>query len=169
MRLGEVLISTPTPNGPAKHLVIDDVAVDSHTDPRIVHIRLRIPKTDQHGPGVNIYFGHTIADLCPMSVLLSYLVIRGNAPGPLFQSEEGRPLTKAAFVSRIQQILSVSGMQANLYKGHSFRIGAAIMAAANGVPDHLIKVLGWWASSCYQLYIRTPPGRFTSISQLPQH
>ncbi|XP_048583959.1 uncharacterized protein LOC125563135 [Nematostella vectensis] len=41
-------------------------------------------------------------------------------------------------------------------KGHSLRIGTASYAAAAGLPDWLIKVLGRWSSDCYQLYVRTP-------------
>ena len=35
--------------------------------------------------------GKTGDDICPMSALLSYLVLRGNKPGPLFQWENGSP------------------------------------------------------------------------------
>ena len=47
------------------------------------------------------------------------------------------------------------GLPFESLKGHSFRIGAASAAAAAGLPDWLIKVLGRWSSNCYQLYIRT--------------
>ncbi|XP_078343927.1 uncharacterized protein LOC144629561 [Oculina patagonica] len=49
-----------------------------------------------------------------------------------------------------------AGLPYKSLKGHSFRIGAASTAAAAGLPDWLIKVLGRWSSDCYQLYIRTP-------------
>ena len=48
---------------------------------------------------------------------------------------------------------------------HSFRIGAATVAARNGVPDHLIQAMGRWSSNAYQLYIRTPSASLATLSQ----
>ena len=58
----------------------------------------------------------------------------------------------------------------NTYLAHSFRIGAATVAARNGIPDHLIQALGRWTSNAYQLYIRTPSEALAGISgQLAWH
>ena len=51
------------------------------------------------------------------------------------------------------------------FSSHSFRIGAATVAARNGVPDHLIQTMGRWSSNAYQLYIRTPSESLTTLSQ----
>ena len=48
-----------------------------------------------------------------------------------------------------------AGLPYSSLKGHSFRIGVASTAAAAGLPDWLIKVLGRWSSDCHQLYIPT--------------
>ena len=52
--------------------------------------------------------------------------------------------------------LSKAGVVSSEYCGHSFRIGAATMAAALGLEDSLIKALGRWESSAYQLYVKLP-------------
>lgn len=41
------------------------------------------------------------------------------------------------------------------YSGHSFRIGAATLASCNGVPEHLIQILGCWSSQTNHRYIRS--------------
>ena len=50
------------------------------------------------------------------------------------------------------------------YSSHSFRIGAATVAARNGVPDHLIQTLGRWSTNVYKSYIRTPVEALASTS-----
>lgn len=52
--------------------------------------------------------------------------------------------------------LEAVGIDALLYLGHSLRIGAATLAAAVRIPDHVIKMLGQCQSEAYHLYIKTP-------------
>jgi len=61
------------------------------------------------------------------------------------------------------QILASTNIPGN-FSSHSFRIGAATVAAHNGVPDHLIQALGCWSSSAYQLYIRTLSESLAALS-----
>ena len=56
--------------------------------------------------------------------------------GPLFTFSDGSPLTQQQLPSTVQSILHSAGYTGS-YSGHSFRIGAATMDAAGGVPDHL--------------------------------
>ena len=64
----------------------------------------------------------------------------------------------------LRQMFSAAGLSGN-FSSHSFRIGAATVAAHNGVPDNLIQSLGRWSSDVYQLYIRTPAEALASLSQ----
>ena len=75
------------------------VAVDSHTNPRMVQIHLK-------------------KSLC------QDLHIMGFTQGLFFLDAEGKMLTKSVFVHRIRDLLQ-SGFQAHQYARHSFRIGAA--------------------------------------------
>jgi len=52
--------------------------------------------------------------------------------------------------------LQLCDLPADHYFTHRFHIGAATIAAAEGVPSWLIKVLGRWSSDCYEHYNRTP-------------
>ena len=82
------------------------VAVDSHTNPRMVQIHLK-------------------KSLC------QDLHIMGSTQGPFFLDAEGKMLTKSVFVHRIRDLLQ-SGFQAHQYTGHSFRIGAATYSSLSG-------------------------------------
>ena len=163
--MGELTSPTVTNQEPVDCVSVGDVAVDDHNNPSLVRIHLRRSKTDQLGKGVDIYLGRTDEDLCPVAALLAYLAVRGKEPGPLFRLSDGRLLTKQIFIEKVRAALSVLGYDYTSYAGHSFRIGAATTAAACGIEDSLIKILGRWESSAYQLYVRSSRQTLKSVSK----
>lgn len=146
------------------HLGLADVAVDSTVNPSCLRINIKASKTDPFRKGCSIHIGRGSSPLCAIQSLLAYLAVRGNTAGPLFLHQDGRPLTRATLSTWLRRILSSAGLQGN-FSSHSFRIGAATVAARNGVPDHLIQALGRWSSNAYQLYIRTPADSLAKLSQ----
>ena len=65
-------------------------------------------------------------------------------------------LTRSAIVDLLRHVACQVGLPYISLKGHSFWYWRCLSAAAAGLPDLLLKVLGGWSSDCYQLYIRTP-------------
>jgi hypothetical protein len=61
----------------------------------------------------------------------------------------------------VREALAAAGVDQSAYSGHSFRSGAATTAARQGT----IKMLGWWKTSAYQLYIQTPKEQLAAFSQ----
>ena len=146
-------------------LSIQDVARDATNPPSFIRLHLRCSKTDPFKHGVFIYLGATGQRICPVSALLSFLVVRPqNLSGPLFQYPDGSPLTRTHFIKEVRSALTQAGIDSSHYNGHSFRIGAATAAGQAGIPDHIIKMLGRWESSAYTLYIRTSGSQLASIS-----
>ena len=86
--------------------------------------------------------GSTGADICPVAAIVDYLQFRGSSPGPLFQLEDGKPLHRRLFTTEVQKALSSAGFDSALFKGPSFRIGAATTANLVGIPETTIKLLG---------------------------
>ena len=99
-----------------------------------------------------------------MEAVLDYMVRRGQQPGPFFVLESGQFLTKERFVKAMHEALTSLGYNCSLYAGHSFRIGAATVAAQHGVQDSLIKTMGRWESAAYLRYIRTPKEVLGSVA-----
>ena len=118
-------------------------------------LRIKASKTDPFRMGCFLHIGRGELPLCAIHSLLVYLTPRGDAPGPLFLFRDRRPLTRALLTLWLRDILSSAGIQGN-FSSHSFRIGAATVAARNGIRDHQIQALGQWTSSAYLSYIRTP-------------
>ena len=166
MRCGEFMLPDATPFDAGKHLTAADIAVDSHHDPTMVSVRIKRSKTDQFGEGTTIYLGKTSSAICPVTAILSYLAIRPEGQGPLFVTADSKPVTKQRFIRKIREVLAKAGIDASGYKGHSFRIGAATTAAACGLNEGMIKTLGRWASSAYQVYIKIPPQELANIAPI---
>ena len=164
--MGELTSLTVEGRIPLLCVLVEDVAVDSVHNPSMIKIHLRTSKTDQYGQGVNIYLRRTGSDLCPVYALLAYnLAVRGSEHCPLYKLQDGQCQTKDLFITRLRSALSVLGYDESSYAGHSFRIGAATTAAERGIEDSVIKMLGRWESSAYQLYVRTSQQALVSISR----
>ena len=136
-------------------------ALDSLTSPTKIMLRIKTSKTDPFRSGVTICLGRTGRDLYPVAALLSFIAL---APGPLFHFQDGTALTRPALVRELRSALQAIGVDARHYSGHSFRIVAATSAAAAGVEDSIIKILGRWQSSAYTQYVRVPPDQLAEVS-----
>ena len=119
-------------------LSVDSLEIDNFWDPHVVKLHLQRSKTDPFREGTTINIPCTGDDLCPVAALLSWLVYRGQAPGPLFFMQSGTPLTPPRLVTELRGVLRELGLEAEHFSGHSFWRGAATTAAAQGVTDSQI-------------------------------
>ena len=165
LRAGEICTPSNAKFDPGCHLSPADISIDDLSHPSILRICIKQSKTDPFRKGVHIIVGATGDCLCPVAAVLQYLAIRGKEPGPLFRFSNGSALTRQNFVSSVRRALSGIGLQTSLYSGHSFRIGAATTAAAQGISDALIKTMGRWESIAYTTYIQTPIDQIAAVSR----
>ena len=85
-------------------LSVSDISVDE-ARPLSIHT----PEAVQR-KGVLIVLGKTNqCPLCPVSALLSYLVARGKAPGPLLMWSNGQFLSRVQFVREVRKALELAG------------------------------------------------------------
>ncbi len=140
LRAGEFTVPNDRSFDPQTHLSTNDIAVDSHTAPTLMRVPIKASKTDPFRHGVDIFLGQTFDSLCPISAMLAYLAMRGESPGFLFAFADGRLLTQR-LADNLRSVLSQVKIDSRAYSGHSFRIGAATTAAAQGIQDATIKML----------------------------
>ena len=164
LRSGEVCTPSVTDYDPSAHLSFSDIAVDSHENTSSIAVKIKASKTDPFRQGVTIYLGATGTKLCPVKAILAYIAVRGSAQGPFFRFNNGQFLTRERLVKELRAALSKAHINPDLYAGHSFRIGAATVAHAQGIEDSMIMTLGRWKSNAYQRYIKIPQQRLASIS-----
>lgn len=147
------------------HLSFKDVAVDNRNSPSFIRLTVKQSKTDRFRQGDFVYLGKTSCEVCPVVAVLLYLVVRGAAPGPLFLSENLKPLTRVEFNSAVSSLLRELGLQASQYNTHSFRIGAATSVKEAGVSDIYVKKLGRWQSDAFQQYVKPPAAKLATFSK----
>ena len=93
LRAGEFLCSSLEKYDPAVHLSLADVALDSHSNPTIVRVRIKQSKTDPFRAEVDVFLGCLGSKICPVKALLSYLAKQGSQPGPLLYMQALVPLS----------------------------------------------------------------------------
>ena len=101
------------------------------------HISISIPRSQ------NAY--------CPVAALSLFTARRGRSEGPLFLLS---PITPSQLNSWLSGSLSWASLHQLNIKAHSFRIGAATHASAQGYSDAQIQRMGRWKSSAFKKYIR---------------
>ena len=109
-----------------------------------MHVWIKGSKTDPFRKGCFVHSGLGGHPLCAVQAMMSYLV------------------SMMSYLAS-RQIMASAQIPGN-FSSHSFCIGAATVAARNGVPDHLIQTMGRWSSNAYQLYIRTPADSLVALS-----
>ncbi|XP_062570433.1 uncharacterized protein LOC134232478 isoform X2 [Saccostrea cucullata] len=95
-------------------------------------------------------------ETCAVLAMFDYLHVRGEEDGPLFMLRDHSPITRHMFNEQLKISLTFLGYDTKIYKGHSFRIGAASWAKSKGVSDDQIQLLGRWKSEAFRRYIRIP-------------
>ena len=144
---------------PATDLTIGDFRFELAPDgsPVRVIITIKISKTDQYANGTEVVVGLGFDGLCCVSALHTYFLRwrRGALPtAPAFTTADGSPATYDFLAVGLRTALTEAGIDPSLYASHSFRSGGATAAAAEGVPEYLIKLQGRWASCVFLRYVR---------------
>ena len=96
LRSGEVVVPLVSEYDPAVHLSVEDVWVDSISAPQYLGVWIKASKTNPFRKGVLVYLGRTDKELCPVAAVLSYMVLQGEAAGPLFCFSDGRYLSRSS-------------------------------------------------------------------------
>ena len=136
---------------PSHDLTIADVSINPHH----FSLLLKHSKTDRDRKGSSVIISESNSAFCPLSSMTQYMKSRPRASNqePLFATEEGNPMSRAWFASRLRLLCQTCGLPPERYTPHSFRIGAAT-TAATVAPVATLKAMGRWSSSAYQRYLR---------------
>ncbi len=138
----------------SRMLQVSDVHISGYGDVGM-DVIIRHSKTDQKSRSVKLKISNLQEKtLCPVKAMREFLAVRPLGQGALFIHMDKLPLTYNQINTVIRKCTDLLGLPSMLYSSHSLRIGAATSAAANGISEDLIKEMGRWKSSSFQLYIR---------------
>ena len=101
LRISEFTTPGDSPYDPASHLSLNDIAVDSRANLRLLQLPLKQSKTDLFKQSVTVHLGATDSPVCPVKAVLLYLVKRDTRPGPLFITSEGKGWTRRMFCASL--------------------------------------------------------------------
>ena len=150
-RIGELLVSVGGILANSRVIQLEDVKFACNN----MTISIRYYKHNIQGILASIPIAVQQApNPCPVQSLQAFIKLRGNKPGPLFAFPSGVGIKRDYFDSRLKTLASLCHLNDSVFKGHSFRIGGATLAAAKGFSDAQIRALGRWRSDAFKKYIR---------------
>ena len=155
-RLANIVPESQAKFDPKRHLTRGDVVADAHG----LIVTFKATKTIQFGerklriPLIRI----PGSPLCPVRAYRRMVrLMPAPAKSALFLLPQQRGvqlLTKRRLISEFRRSLQAAGVpNAQGFRGHSFRRGAASWAFNQGVPGELIQLYGDWSSDAYKLYL----------------
>ncbi|MES9882606.1 MAG: site-specific integrase [Sedimenticola sp.] len=148
-RIGEITLHSS--GNSCKTMQLADVSIIHNQS---VEVTFRFYKHNIKAVPHTVSFSHGPTTYSAVRALETYLAVRGKAPGPLFLHHNKKPVTRGAFDHLLHRALAFCRLDSSRYKGHSFRIGAATVAAQNNLSDAQIRDLGRWSSNAFRRYIR---------------
>ena len=155
---------------PAFNLLAEDIAVveDSESGGHALQIKVKAPKEDKRGKSVIVDVFQARRDICPVTAYIKWQkLLPPSEPGlPAFRWSSGAPLTSRRLNSILKDRLAgyLDGAEAQ-YTSHSFRTGAASMMGSLGYTDDDIKVVGKWASSAFEKYVKLPRNKRKAVAR----
>ena len=155
LRLGEILVRSSQNRNKVVQLQDVQILYDNGKPVNLV-LTLRHYKTIKHNRPITISLSANTQqpDFCPMTAMHKYLSIFKPQSGPLFQFIQGTSVNNKFITDKLSFILRFLGINPQFYKGHSFRIDAAIHAANIGFSEFYIRKLGRWNSTAVNQHIR---------------
>ena len=167
LRASELTVAAGQFN-PNIHLTNGDVIFNAGLVKPYVSVHIKRSKTDKFNKGFDVVIGCSGHRVCAYCSLLEYYKLKAIT-GPVrqddpFLSVGGFALTKSLLQKETRLQVARLGLDPSSFSGHSFRSGSATTAAAAGLADWEIKLLGRWTSDAYQRYIRATPSLLSSFS-----
>ena len=153
LRVGEITVSNKTSSSV---LSLSDIHF-TFSKEKIDGFELSI-RNYKHSNGLaKILFVKAIhSSECPVLALKAYFDLMKCKECPLFSFMDGQPVSRQFFCRQLKLSLSWAGLDNSKYKGHSFRIGAASVAAQQSINEEKLKYMGRWKSDAFRKYIRIP-------------
>ncbi|XP_076103619.1 uncharacterized protein LOC143072529 isoform X2 [Mytilus galloprovincialis] len=153
LRIGEIAVKNKNENN--KVLQLSDISVGYKNQvPINMTVTITFYKHSDLRPKTILITRNFGNMFCPVKTMMDYIKVAKHKSGPLFQFLCGTPVSYTYFNSSLKSLLICIGLSPELYKGHSFRIGAATSEAAKGTSLSVIQQMGRWKSNALQNYIR---------------
>ena len=130
-------------------------------------VTIKSSKTDSQNRGFSVIIGcndHVVCAYCAMKIYIAKRSMLAGSDRPLYMYQKWDSFNKGITGKAHKIVFILVGYNPEQYSGHSYRIGGATTAAAAGLSDWEIKLLGRWKSNAYQRYIRAPVELLVGIS-----
>ena len=108
LRFGEFTNKTKTFD-PETNLTLSDIKVDRYIESTMLLVSIKCSKTDPFRKGYTLRLGVSRSEVCVVKAVLHYLQRRGCGEGPLFQHQNGLPLTKCKLTLLLRDACSFLG------------------------------------------------------------